>query len=299
MPTDLTDSKKGTGSVWPDGAIDAAGGLERVEAILTPKQLEDRFLWGFPLVSPITKQKLTPQMMQDAIKRAANQFELDSKTFVSPVVIRQRLPFDPNMYYQYIYLEFPQKPIQRVIRMAICSASYAGNNFPGDDAPANESLQYPSGAQIYRIPNDWVEMGNARKGRLNVIPINPAFTAISSSDAVQGTGSAVLAFIGALGWVPSYWTVEAVVGFCTEDGNVPVIVNEAIGAMAAILLLNNLIPLYRITSQSLSIDGLGQSNTDNLQQLLKQKRDDLVQQYEHLVKQIKTLTNNKIVSSNV
>lgn len=293
MSTDLINAKKGTASVFPDGVIDASGGLERVEPILTPAMMKSRFLFGIPLISPITKEKLTDEMIQDAIKRGANQLEMDAKIDVFPVIRRHRLPFDPNMYYQYIYLEVPNKPIQKVVRMAICSASYLETD------PLNQGAQYPTGAQIYRIPNDWVEMGNARKGRLNVIPINPAFTAISSSDAIQGSGSAVLAFIGALGWVPSYWTVEAVHGFCSEDGKIPVFANELIGQRAAMMILDNLIPLFRVVSQSLSVDGLGQSNSDQLQQLLKQKRDDLKEAYESGVQKLKAYVGSKLFSSNV
>ena len=293
MSKDLTNSKKGTASVYPDGAIDAAGGLTRVEPFLTPSQLKTRFLFGIPLVSPITKEKLTDEMIQDSIRRAANQLEFDARVDIFPVLKRQRLPFDPNMYYQYIYCEFPNKPIQKVVRLAICSASYQ------DTDPVNQDAQYPSGAQIYQIPNDWIEMGNARKGRINVIPINPAFTAVSSSDAISGSGSALLTFIGAMGWVPAYWTVEAVTGFCSEDGQIPVIVNELIGQRAAMMLLDNLIPLFRVVSQSLSVDGLGQSNSDQLQQLLKQKRDDLKEAYDAGVQKLKAYVGNKLFSSNV
>jgi hypothetical protein len=293
MSTDLSNSKKGTASVFPDGVIDAASGQPRVEAFLTPSQFITRFMFGFPLVSPLTKEKVTPEMLQDYINRGANQVEMDAKVEVFPVVRRHRLPFDPNMYQQYIYVEVPNKPIQKVNRLAICSASYL------DTAPENVNAQYPAGATIYTIPSDWIEMGNARKGRLNVIPINPAFTAISSSDAVQGTGSALLAFIGQLGWVPAYWTLECTHGLCSEDGKVPQIVNEAIGMAAAIKLIDNLLPLFRITSQSLSLDGMGQSNTDAMNQLLIQKRTNFEEQYLKIIEKLKAYVGNKMFSSNV
>jgi hypothetical protein len=293
MPKDLKNAKKGTASVFPDGVYDAANGQDRVEAFLTPEVFVSRFLWGIPLVSPITKQKLTDNDIKDYITRGANQLEFDAQVEIFPVTRRHRLPFDPNLYYQWIYLEVPNKPIQKVVRAAICSASYL------DTGAENENSKYPSGANIYQLPNDWIEMGNARRGILNVIPINPAFTAIGTGDAVGATGAAILAFIGQMGWVPSYWTVECVHGFCSEDGKVPHIVNEAIGMAAAIKVLSNLYPLFRVTSQSLSIDGLGQSNTDQLQQLLQAKIQQLQTDYQKIVNRIKAMVSNKMFSSNV
>lgn len=293
MAKDLKKAKRGTGSVYPDGVYDASNGQDRVEPFLTPEKFISRFMWGIPLVSPITKQKLSDEDIKDYITRGANQLELDAQVDIFPVIRRHRLPFDPNLYYQWIYLEVPNKPIQKVVRAAICSASYL------DTDPENENAKYPSGANIYQLPNDWIEMGNARRGVLNVIPINPAFTAIGTADAVGATGAAILAFIGQMGWVPSYWTVECVHGFCSEDGNVPQMINEAIGMAAAIKLLSNLYPLFRVTSQSLSIDGLGQSNTDQLQQLLQVKIQQLQADYQKIVNRIKALVSNKMFSSNV
>jgi hypothetical protein len=293
MPKDLKKAKKGTGSVFPDGVYDASNGQDRVEPFLTPEKFISRFMWGIPLVSPITKQKLSDEDIKDYITRGANQLELDAQVDIFPVIRRHRLPFDPNLYYQWIYLEVPNKPIQKVVRAAICSASYL------DTGPDNENAKYPSGANIYEIPTDWIEMGNARRGTLNVIPINPAFTAIGTGDAVGATGAAILAFIGQMGWVPSYWTVECVHGFCSEDGNVPQMINEAIGMAAAIKLLSNLYPLFRVTSQSLSIDGLGQSNSDQLQQLLQVKMQQLQTDYQKIVNRVKAMVSNKMFSSNV
>lgn len=293
MAKDLKNSKKGTGSVFPDGVYDASNGQDRVEPFLTPEKFISRFMWGIPLVSPITKQKLSEEDIKDYITRGANQLELDAQIDIFPVIRRHRLPFDPNLYYQWIYLEVPNKPIQKVVRAAICSASYL------DTGTENENAKYPSGANIYQLPNDWIEMGNARRGILNVIPINPAFTAIGTGDAVGATGAAILAFIGQMGWVPSYWTVECVHGFCSEDGKVPQIINEAIGMAAAIKLLSNLYPLFRVTSQSLSIDGLGQSNSDQLQQLLQAKMQQLQADYQKITNRVKAMVSNKMFSSNV
>lgn len=183
MSQDFKNAKRGTGSIFPEKVIDAGGGVRRVEPLLSGEQLRKRFMFGLPLISPLTKERLEDKDLGDYVIRAANQVELDTKLDISPVIRRHRLPFDPNMYQQFIYLEIPNKPIQKVLRLAICSASYTDTGLP------NQNAQYPSGAEIYKIPSEWIEMGNAPRGILNVNPINPAFSAIGTSTSIAGSGN--------------------------------------------------------------------------------------------------------------
>jgi hypothetical protein len=190
-----------------------------------------------------------------------------------------------------MWIEVPDKPIQQVLRLAICSASYSNTTQAGQE--------YPSGAEIYRIPNEWVDVSYAAHGKLFVNPINPAFSAIGTSTAAAASGAYILQFIGQQGWVPAYWTVECVHGFGNLEGDVPIFVNECIGALAAIFILDNLIPLLRIASQSLGVDGLNQSVNDLAYQLLTAKRDKLMEQYSANTKKIKAMTQNSFFASNI
>jgi len=286
-------SKKAIGATWPEKAIAAAPGLRRIEPMLTPSVFKRRFLFGIPLTAPLTQESLSLEDMKDYIQRAANLFELETKVSVFPIVKRFRLPFDPNMYSQFIYMEIPEKPVQQVINMSIASASYV------DTGERNENSRYPRGAEIYTIPPEWIEMGNASRGIVNVNPINPGFTAIGTSTSVATSGATLMAFIGQQGWVPAYWNLEVIVGLGTMEGNVPNIVNEAIGAKAVMLLMDNLIPQYRVVSQSLSIDGLGQSVSDQLYQLLQDKRDQAEKAFLSISSKIRTVTSSKFFSGNV
>jgi hypothetical protein len=284
-------SKKNIGATWPQNAFDAAPGLDRIEPFLTASKFKKRFLFGVPLKSPVTKEEITNSDIKDYITRAGNLFELDSKVDIFPVVRRWRLPFDPNLYHQFIYLEVPVKPVQQVFNLAITSASYSLT--PG------ENQRYPRGAEIYTIPNEWVEMGNALRGIVNVNPINPAFSAIGTNAGVAASGATILQFIGQQGWVPAYWNIEVLCGMGSKEGNVPFMVNEAVGLRAVMLVLDNVIPQYRIASQSLNIDGQGQSVSNQMYALLQDKRDQAEKNYNIIVGKIKTLTSSKFFSSNV
>ena len=291
MARDLSKAKRNIGSVFPENVIDAGSGIGRVEPLLTASRFKSRHFFGIPLISPMTKEKISNADLRDYIKRAVAQVELEAKVEIAPVVRRERLPFDPNMYHQHIYLEIGHKPIQKVIRLAICSAAY-NNTLQQDE-------QYPSGAEIFRIPEEWVEMANSHRGIINVNPINPAFSAIGTTTAVAASGATILQFIGSQGWVPAYWTVEATFGFCSEDGQVPIVINEAVGMKAAMLLIMNMMVLFRNTSHSLGIDGMSQSVADQMWQLLKTKYDTLQPEYLKLIKRLKVLTGNTMFSSNV
>lgn len=283
--------KKLPGSSFPEGAFQASTGVGRVEPFLTAEVLRSRFLFGIPLASPITKQKITDTDLQDYIKRAANQVEVDAKIEVQPVMKRVRLPFDPALYEKNIWLECPYKPIQKLSRLFIASASYA--NTPDENAP------HPAGAIIYEVPNDWVDLSYASKGRIFVNPINPAFAAVGTAQQAAFSGAGILQFIGMNGYVPAFWTIEALFGFCTEDGKIPVIANEAIGAWAANLVLTNLFPLFRVQGHSLGADGLSQSVTDNFQSLLQAKMQQLQAQYKNNIAQIRAMCGTSIIVSNV
>jgi hypothetical protein len=297
MSTNFTKAKKGTGGIYPERAIDSVGPIDRYEPLIDAKTLKERYFFGVPMTSPITGEKITNKMLSDVIKRGMNMFELESQLDVLPTVRRHRLSFDPNLYYQNIFLEVPNKPIKKVIRLAICSSNYT--DILDDEGNPEANKQFPSGGRIYEIPKEWIEMGNAARGYINVNPISPAFTAIGTATAVPAAGATILQFIGQQGWVPAYWTVEVLHGMMGDQGDVPVIINEAIGAKAAMLLIDNLLPLFRNVSQSMGADGLSQSISDNMLQLLQTKRDLAEKEYIKIIQRLKSLYGNKLFSSNV
>lgn len=292
-PDGTQGSKKNIGATWPEKTIAAMPGLNRVEPFMTPNVFKKRFLFGIPLIAPLTKEVLTPNDLKDYIQRAANLFELETKVSIFPVVKRFRLSFDPNAYSQFIFLEVPEKPIQQVKNLSICSASYT------ETGDRNQNSRYPRGHEIYTIPPEWVEMGNASRGIINVNPINPAFSAIGTSTSVAASGATVMQFIGQQGWVPAYWNVEVIIGLGSMEGNLPSIVNEAIGARAVMLLMDNLIPQHRVASQSLNIDGAGQSVGNQMANLLQDKRDQAEKHFKEICLKVKAFTANKIFSSHI
>ena len=291
---DLTNAKKRSNSHAVDGAIESQGLYDRNEPLLSPTVLKERFLFGIPMRSPMSHEEISPRMLKDFIKRGVARVETDIKTSVMPTFYRERLPFDPFLYQKNMWFEVPIKPIQKVTRLAICSASYSDTLQENKDAP------YPSGSEIFQIPPAWVDMSYASHGKIFVNPLNPSYAGISgSSSSAVGSGGSIIQFVNFGGWIPAFWTVEFIGGIATEEGLLPVMLNELIGQAASILILDNLIPLYRIASQSLGIDGLSQSVNDLGYQLLTQKRQALLEEYDKGYRKIKQKYNNSFFVSNI
>lgn len=288
---DIKDAKRGIGSVFPEKVAGSSPGVPRVEPLLTPKVLKQRFLFGVPLTSPVTQEKISNKDLQDYINRGVARIEMEAQIDVFPVLRRHKAPFIKEFYTEYMYLEFPNKPIQKINRIIITSANYLGT--------PTEDDKYPIGGDIFRFPTDWIEPANMNRGLINIVPLNPAFSSVGFSSAASGTGAAMLTFLTSLGWIPAFFLIECLTGLCSEEGEVPLYVNEAIGASAAIKVLDNLIPQYRVTSSSLNMDGMGQSVGDQMYQLLTQKRTDLEATLTTIVNRLKTYTSNAIFSGNV
>jgi hypothetical protein len=292
MSEDLSKAKRAPGSILPESGYDASSGIERVEAFITPSVLRSRFLFGFPLVSPLTKEKVTDEMLLDYIKRASNMAETECGTNFSPVMRRIRQPFSIEGYMRNQWFESPFKPIISVKQFFIASPSFQGEQSDG--------RKYQSGPELFVIPNDWVDVSYSNRGRLFVSPLATGLGFVAAAAPGAGTtgGSNAYLLQSFLSFVPALWTVEALTGFCAENGSVPVIVNEAVGARSAWLILNDLIPLYRFTSQSLGVDGLSQGVGDSQAQLLTQKQTQLDAVYRESCKKIRAqISSSGFVSS--
>ena len=272
---DYSNSKKdpnGPG-IYPNNAIDAAS-FRRMEPLLTPETFISRFMFGIPLRSPITKQTLTNEQITDFINRSANAFELEAQVDVFPVQRKKRLPYQIDLYREFIYTELPNKPIQSVEQMAIVSSN-------------NE--------MIYRIPPEWIDTANFIDGRINVVPLSPAFNSVVQPGS-SSVGGAFLVLIGFQEWYPAYWELKYTSGL-SSDGRLPTVINEAIGLRAAIMILNTLIPQFQLSSYSLGIDGVSQSQTNQAPQLYAQIRDQYQVQYDKIVQRIKMMYNNTMLVS--
>lgn len=104
MSQDYKNNKQNPTGLYPGKVSkltgEGAAGFTRVEPWMTPERLRQEYLFGIPLVSPITKERLTDDTLKVFIRKAAAQVELKIKVDVSPIQRFQRLEFDRVKYLQ-------------------------------------------------------------------------------------------------------------------------------------------------------------------------------------------------------
>jgi hypothetical protein len=258
---------------YPVDASKTSNLLGRVEALLTPELLISRHLKGIPEVAKYSNDEL-----KDQIELAMNDVELLTGLALTPVVIMERHPYDYNLYKSFIHFKVNHRPILSVESVKIVST---------DNKP------------LYTMPNEWVEMGLAHKGQINILPLLQTFGA--SNVTSSGTPSGALIFLQAMNsnaWLPAFWTVEYTYGLC-DEGKLPIVINQIVGMTAAISILSSMQALNRNNSQSLSSDGISQSSSGQGPQVYAKRIDELTAERERLMQKIKAIFHNKYYLSNI
>jgi hypothetical protein len=267
---DFSESKKIRTAVYPVHAKEASGLFKRVETLITPAKLKSRYLKGIPLTTP-NGDKITDADLKDYIQICFNDAELELNMPIDRVQLEDRLPFDRNLYNSFVHCKTTQGPIRSIEEFAIQSSN--GQNF-------------------FEIPADWIDAGQFHHRQVNVIPYSGNAVVPSS---VGSGGASTFFLIQATGarWIPSYWTIKYTVGLMNQKGQMPEIVNDLIGTMAAIYTLSQLGPTQHISSQSLSQDGISQSSSGPGVQRYKQRLDELEAKKDRLISKIKGLFSRK------
>lgn len=268
---DYTNSKLNPNGVFPENAIDGQE-WSRVENLLTAGIFQRRFLFGIPLVTrnknPITGKPdvKTPDDLADHILRAVATIEMEAGIDIFPVKRAERHPFDRNFMEMYGYMRTQHKPIMSVDKLAI--------------KPGN-------GEDIYVTPNEWISTGHFAKGQINIVPLVPA-TYTQFSTAAGTSGAAFLIAMQGMGWIPAYWEIQYTTGF--PGAMVPRVINEIIGCQAAIDVCNDMAAAnFQISSHSLGIDGMSQSQSTPGPQVYKVKVDEMKEKKAMLVQKMKSI----------
>ena len=258
---------------YPVDALETSNILGRVEGLLTPELLVSRYLKGIPEVA-----KYTPDELKDKIELAMNDVELLTGLALSPVQIQERHPYDYNLYKSFIHFKVNHRPIQSVESVAIVSTDQK---------------------VLYTMPLEWLEMGLAHKGQINILPLLQTFGA--SNVTSSGTPSGALIFLQAMNsnaWLPAFWTVKYTYGLC-KNGTLPIVVNQIVGMTAAISVLSASQVLNRINSQSLSADGISQSSSGQGPTIYAKRIEELEAERERLMQKIRSVFHSKYYLGNI
>lgn len=270
------------GQVYSENMTDTA--WSKTEPLITAEQLRTRHLFGIPLVSrfkdPQTGKPvvMTDPMLTDLIKRGVAMAELEMGIDIFPTTYSEKQPYDKAEYDAFGYIKLNHRPVSSIELLTIRTAD---------------------NSNVYQVPLQWVEMTNAAHGQINLIPLTLGLVNSNTNldyPAQNGGGILFLNILGMGNWMPSFWSFEYTTGF--PCGQIPIVVNELIGIIAAITVLSQLAATYLYSSASLGIDGLSQSSSVNPNVFLGRLKE-LTEQRKLVANKMKAYYGLKINSGNV
>ncbi len=212
---------------------------KKSEPIATVAQLKATYLFGVKVRDLETGEDYSEESYQNAIDTAISLLEHYLDVSISPVRdFVEYQDYHINDYSEWGYFQLSNYPVDQIkqIRMVYF----------------RDENSEPIVTQV--IPNAWIRLNN-HDGIIRLIP-NTRFPGNLQIDTNGGFFPELLRS----SMIPHVWELTYDYGFCS--GQVPVLLNQAILMIAAILVLitgGHLIMGAGIASKSISLDGLSQS----------------------------------------
>lgn len=271
--SDYTNSKKYGTKALPADAKEVSNLNQRIEPILTPELLISRYLHGIDMSS------YTNDELKDRIIIAIQEVEIMTGLYIDKVQMKEKLPYDSQLYKNFIHMKMNHRPILSVENIRVMST--------------NDQV-------IYSLPLEWISASFFHKGQINCLPILSVFG--SSSTIANGVPSGALIFLQGqtnYNWLPAFWEVEYTVGVCHKEGSVPILINKLIGVAAAIDILSSLAANNIYNSQSLSQDGISQSSSSQAGRIYDPRIERLSEDRDKILQQIKKIYFTKYHLTNI
>ena len=292
---DYSSTKGNINKVYPAKASNkGVAGFSRVEAMLSVTRLKNEFLFGIPLVSPLTRERMSDETLSAILNRARARAELECRIDISPVQRTTNLPFDRTKYIQgWNQIDLSWCPVHSIEELSIRGTDSVST-------PDNPQGGGPDGlgTLLYNVPLQWLDMSMANKGLVHMVPLISSFTGTGLvGAAIQGPAAALFMVFNQLPNIPSYWFCKWTSGF--DENAVPATINDLIGCYATLEVLSLIGPLRPYNSQNISIDGTGQGVSGPGPALFKQRVDELTQKVAELKDIIKARFTQKIVMSHI
>lgn len=209
------------------------------EPIISVEQLKATYLFGIHIVDRVSGEEFSDAALQQYIDNAVSMLEHYLDISISPVKnFEEFKDYRLNDYSEWGYFQLNNYPVACIRKVDLVYFRDADGN--------PESIQ--------TIPNNWLRL-QAHDGIMRMIP-NARFPA---NLQISQSGAFFPEILRAQ-MVPHAWRITYDYGF--DPGCVPVLLNQAIGTIAAIQALivgGHLILGAGIAGTSISLDGLSQS----------------------------------------
>ena len=281
---DYTDSAPAMGGAAPLGTLETS--FVDGEPLITPKKLQQLHLFGIPLVSQIKDprtgkpQAMTDEDLQQFILEAVALAELEvgnGSFSIFPRQLDERHPYDRKEQESFGFVRTRHRPVASVEELAVQSSD---------------------GVNVWVVPNNWIDKGLMHVGQINMVPFAVAAQSGVTIPVTGPVGMGLLPSLFQFNWVPQLYTLRYTVGF--KDGILPKAVNQLIGVVAAMEVLDMLATTYaRSSSSSISMDGVSQSVSSPGGELFSVRMQFLAEKRKFLVKKIQRIYGLGIFTDNV
>jgi len=209
------------------------------EPVLTVEVFKRRFLHGVDL-RDANGEELPDEAIQDYIDISIDYIEHELNC---PITEKEFEYYEDYMYHNYRQYAYIQLPVYPLIDVTKITLTYGYDE--ETDSEAGFGIEFPK---------NWYKI-YASSGQVQLLPT----VATVNSLILTGTGFSMRALRGQ--YLPMILKAEYKAGFGDE---VPLLINQAIGLMAAVYMLQLLGDIgpgggAGISSQSVSLDGMSQS----------------------------------------
>lgn len=260
-----------------DGFFDPA--IKRFTNYPTPQEILDNNLKGIPKTFPLTGETITTEFIEPFLTSAINEIEMDLNMCITKTEKWQSFDnvIDKNRNFHPMKL----------------------NAFPATSI-VDVRFKYPhttNNLQLMSliVPPGWISF---KRNKVNIVAGTGSLQtegAYTPEGLQNSIGNVFPMFFYSLNsYQPNLIEVRYIAGF--EEGFLPAIIADLIKTVATIRLLNDISPLlFPITSTSVSLDGVGQSQSLPGPQLLLGRINALERKREELQNAIKKSFGRSIV----
>jgi len=238
--------------------ITKEGSFKRFTPMPGPKEVFDYALLGLPKFLPLTSEAITQDFARPFLESAITEIEMNLGCNLSEVGHQQSEDYiDGSFSNNFMGIQLRKWPATKVNQIIL--------KYPH----TNTQETY----QSYTIPPAWIYL---HKNKVNIVAAIGSVTVSTSSPSVANAGG-IFQYITGFGrgaYQPGTIEVNYDAGFKSDQ--LPSSVADLIKTWAAQRMLSDLAPvLFPNSSVNVSVDGVSQGVTYNVQQLIQTRLEQL------------------------
>lgn len=267
--------------ITSEDGLSYEGAMRRFKAFPTPDDVFRKALLGLPKKLPMSHEELVVDDCAPFLESAITEIEMSMNMNVTPVDHYQHFDYIDGMFESNFFgMNLERWPATKINRLMLkYPHAMTRSVIPGQDPSSTPNPSGLSNAyQTYSIPPGWIYL---KRNKINVVAAFGAVTVSTDASAVANAGG-IFSYITGFGrgsYQPGMIECWYSAGFPVDK--LPATVWDLIVTLATIRFLEDIFAvLLPYSSVNVSIDGVSQSASLNLAQMLLQRMQFLKDQYE-------------------